>query len=181
MTVMKTERPATAEDLLRAPDDGQKYELVDGEIVVSPGGMRHSEVGQRILFVLMQALDRTHTGRAYGPDVGIVLPGGNVRSPDACLVRLEKLPGGQSPETFGEIVPDLVVEVLSPNDRTRQVADKIGEFLDAGVPLIWLVDPGSRTVTVYRSLSDTVQLSGDAMITAGPILPEFSARVSDFF
>lgn len=181
MTLMETRRPATIEDLFRMPDDGRKYELVDGEIRVSPAGMRHSEVGGRILALLTRALEPTHPGRVYGADVGLVLPDGNVRSPDVCFVRSEKLPEGESPAMFGEVVPDLVVEVLSPTDRMRSVADKIGEFLECGVPLVWLVDPGSRTVTVYRSLTDTNQLNEEDTISAAPVLPEFSCRVSELF
>lgn len=181
---MKTQppaRPATIEDLIRTPDDGQKYELVDGEIVVSPGGMVHSEIGGQILHLLKQALEGSETGRVYSSDVGIILPDGNVRSPDVCFVRREKLPEGKSPEEFGEVIPDLVVEVLSPSDRIRRVADKIGEFLEAGVPLVWLVDPRSRSVTVYRSLTDTERLTENDTITAHPVLPDFSSKVFRFF
>ena len=178
---MKIERPATIDDLLKTPEDGQKYELVDGGILVSPAGMRHSEIAAQISYLLKRFLERSPTGKVYAPDVGILLPNGNVRSPDVCFVKLEKLPGGESPRTFGELVPDLVVEVLSPNDRLRLVADKIGEFLECGVPLVWLVDPKTRTVTVYRSLSDTDQLTESDAITADPVLPGFSANVSDFF
>jgi Uma2 family endonuclease len=74
-----------------------------------------------------------------------------------------------------------VVEVLSPSDSLRQVAAKIGEFLDCGVPLVWLVDPARETVTVFRSLSDTKQLTGDDTIDAGTVLPGFSCRVARFF
>ena len=181
MAFMRTQRPATIEDLLKTPEDGRKYELVDGEILVSPAGMWHSEIGGQILHLLKQVVDNTQAGRVYAADVGIVLPNGNVRSPDVCFVRQEKLPDGKSPESFGEVIPDLVVEVLSPNDRMRQVADKIGEFLDCGVPLVWLVDPKTRTVTVYRSLSDTMHLTEDDAITADDVLPGFSVQVSEFF
>ena len=71
--------------------------------------------------------------------------------------------------------------MLSPTDRVRQVADKIGEFLDCGVPIVWLVDPKAETVTIYRSLSDTERLTAADTITADPVLPGFSAKVSDFF
>jgi len=181
MSLMKTPRPATVEDLVRMPEDGYKYELVDGAIEVSPGGMRHAKVGGKIFYLLKRTADRTGEGEVYGPDVGLTLPNGNVRSPDVCYVRREKLPGGESPEGFGEVVPDLVVEVLSPGDRMRQVAGKIGEFLDAGTPLVWLVDPKSRTVTIYRSLSDTKHLTENDTIDAEPVLPGFSVRVSEFF
>ena len=178
---MKAHHPATIEDLLKTPEDGQKYELVDGEIVVSPGGGQHSKVGFRIGFLLLQVLEKEPDGDIYGPDVGIVLPNGDIRSPDVCFVRQKKLPGGKTPETFVEVVPDLVVEVLSPTDRMRQVADKIGEFLEFGVPIVWLVDPKAKTVTVYRSLSDTEQLTEQDVITASPVLPAFSVQVSEFF
>lgn len=181
MAFMKTQHPASIEDLLGTPEDGQKYELVDGEILVSPGGARHSKVGSQILHLLKLAADERDPGEVYGPDVGILLPNGNVRSPDVCIVRRERLPGGESPEGFLELIPDLAVEVLSPNDRMRQVADKIGEFLECGVPLVWLVDPESRTVTVYRSLSDTEHFAESDTITADPVVPGFSARVSEFF
>ena len=181
MTVMKSNRPSTIEDLLNTPEDGQKYELVDGEIIVSPAGMRHSEIAIHIGYLLKRHVEDSPTGRVFGSDVGIILPNGNLRSPDVSFVSYDKLPKGDTPVTFQEVVPDLVVEVLSPNDRMRQVADKIAEFLDAGVPLVWLVDPDVRTVTVYRSLTDTTQLTSSETITATPVLPDFSAKVSDFF
>ena len=181
MAFMRTQQPATIEDLLRMPEDGRKHELVDGGILVSPGGAQHSEVGSQILYLLKQTADATDAGKVYGSDLGILFPNGNVRSPDVCFVRREKLPGGKSPWGFLEVIPDLVIEVLSPTDRTRQVADKIGEFLDCGVPLVWLVDPEARTVTVYRSLSDTEHLAQDNAISADAVLPGFSAKVSDFF
>lgn len=181
MTVMHIPGPATTEDLRRMPEDGRKYELVDGEIQVSPGGVRHSRVGMAIGGLLFAAARETEAGEVYGADVGILLPNGNLRSPDVSFIRRERLPERGAPEGFGEVVPDLVVEVLSPGDRMRQVADKIGEFLEAGVPLVWLADPASGTVTVYRSLTDTRVLKERDRIDAAPVLPEFSADVSDFF
>lgn len=181
MAVVKPRGPATLEDLLNMPDDGQKHELVDGEILVSPTGFRHSEVAGKILYLIAAFLEDSPIGKVYTPDVGIWLPDGNLRSPDVTFVRNEKLPDGKSPDTFGEVVPDLAVEVLSPSDRLRQVASKIGEFLDCGVPLVWLVDPGRETVTVFRSLSDTRHLTRDDTIDAGAVLPGFSCPVARFF
>lgn len=97
------------------------------------------------------------------------------------VVLNAKLPGGKSPDTFGELVPDFVVEVLSPSDSLKEVGRKIGEFLECGVPLVWLVDPKQKTVTAYRSLSETRQYSAEDIIAAEPILPGFSCPVSKFF
>jgi Uma2 family endonuclease len=178
---MKLGNPATIETLLQMPKDGKKCELVDGEIVVSPAGMRHSAVALTIGSALVAFVRPRKLGGVYTADVGIILPNGNVRSPDVTFVSLEKLPGGTSPESYGAVVPDLAVEVLSPNDSLRRVGDKIGEYFECGVPLVWLVDPARQTVTVYRSLLETELLTVDDVITAEPVLPGFSCPVADFF
>lgn len=171
MAIVTPRDTATIEDLLNLPEDGMKHELVDGEILVSPTGFRHSEIAGKILQIIATFLDEFPIGKVLTPDVGIWLSDGNLRSPDVTFVRNEKLPEGKSPDTFGEFVPDLAVEVLSPKDRMRQVASKIGEFLDCGIPMVWLVDPARETVTIYRSLSDTEQLSRDDTIGGAPALP----------
>ena len=102
MAFMDIQRTATIEDLLRTPEDGQKYELVDGEILVSPEGGRHSKVGLRIGFLLLQVTEKQIVGDIYGPDVGIILPNGDVRSPDVCFVRREKLPGGVARQSISD-------------------------------------------------------------------------------
>jgi|SRR5437867_9589215 len=178
---MKVKSPATLEDLMQMPEDGRKYELVDGEIIASPTGVYHSAVSSKIIHLLMAFLEKAPMGIVMTPDVGIYLPGGNLRSPDVSFVRAEKLPGGVPPRGFGDFVPDLAVEVLSPSDAQREVADKIGEYLQCGVPIVWLVDPDSKSVTVFRSLTDVRRLESSDTISAEPVLPGFSCRVSQFF
>jgi Uma2 family endonuclease len=96
-------------------------------------------------------------------------------------VGRDKLPNGESPDTFGTLVPDLVVEVLSPKDSLRFVGEKIGEYFENGVPLVWLVDPGLKRVTIYRSLLETEQLTVDDIISGETILPGFSCPITLFF
>jgi Uma2 family endonuclease len=178
---MEIKKPVTIDDMYHMPKDGRKYELVDGEVVVSPAGPLHSEIAIKIARIFATFLDGHPIGKVYGADAGMIFPTGNLRSPDVSFVRMEKLPGGKSPVTFGKFVPDLAVEVLSPGDRPRQVADKIGEFLECGVPLVWVVDPRTQTVTAYQSLSNTQQFTAQDTISAEPILPGFSCLVSRFF
>jgi Uma2 family endonuclease len=181
MTTMTIKRTATLQDLLNMPKDGNKYELVDGEIVVSPAGMRHSEIAVNISGLIWEFLQKNPIGKVYSSDVGIVFPNGNVRSPDVTFIGLAKLPEGRSPESFGEIAPDLAVEVLSPNDSLKELGKKIGEYLENGVPIVWLVDPVHQTVTVYRSLTETRQFTSRDTITAEPALPGFSVPINRFF
>jgi len=181
MSQMEIKRPVTIDDMYHMPEDGQKYELVDGEVVVSPAGMYHAEIATKISRIVATFLDDHPIGKVYGDNVGLVFPTGNLRSPDAFFVRTEKLPDGKSPVTFGEFVPDLAVEVLSTGDSTLYVANKIGEYLECGVPLVWIVDPGAKTVTAYRSLTDIQQFTAEDTISAEPVLPGFTCLVSRFF
>ena len=71
--------------------------------------------------------------------------------------------------------------MLSPSDRPREVADKVGEYLECGVPLVWLVAPREKSVTVYRSLTDTERLSADDTLEGDPVLPGFSCPVAKLF
>jgi Uma2 family endonuclease len=181
MTTMKLREPATIDDLLQCPKDGRKYELVDGKIVVSPTGFRHGTVVARIVHLIATFLDANPIGEVCADDLGVHFPNGNLRSPDVTFVRNDKVPTGKAAEGFLKSMPDLAVEVLSPHDSLKQVGEKIGEFLDSGVPLVWLVDPELKTVTLYRSLSQTEQLTSADVIDAGDILPGFSCPVSRFF
>lgn len=181
MSQMEIKKPVTIDDMYHMPDDGRKYELVDGEIVVSPSSYLHGEIAFKIARIIATFLDDHPIGKIYGDNVGVIFPTGNLRSPDAFFIRTEKLPGGKSPDTFGEFVPDLAVEVLSPGNRSRYVANKIGEFLECGVPIVWVVDPRTQTVTVYRSLTDTQQFRATDTISAEPVLPGFTCLVSRFF
>jgi Uma2 family endonuclease len=180
MSRMEIKRPVTIDDMYHMPKDGQKYELVEGEVVVSPASVLHGEIALKIAHIIATFLDDHPIGKVYGDNVGLVFPTGNLRSPDAFFVRTEKLPGGKSPNKFGDL-PDLAVEVLSPGDRPRYVANKIGEFLEYGVALVWVVDPSTQTVTAYRSLSNIQQFTATNTITAEPVLPGFSCPVSRFF
>jgi Uma2 family endonuclease len=181
MSRMESKKPVTIDDMYHMPKDGQKYELVDGEVVVSPTGMHHAEIVTNIVYILATFLHDHPIGKVYGDNVGLIFPNGNLRSPDVSFVRMEKLPEAKSPVTFGKLVPDFAVEVLSPDDRPRLVADKIGEFLESGVLLVWVVDPKTQTVTAYRSLSNIQQFTSTDTISAEPVLPGFTCLVSRFF
>ena len=181
MIEMKLPQPATIDDLMRCPEDGRKYELVDGRIVVSPTGFQHGVVVAKIVHVLATFLETHPIGAVCGDNLGVRFPNGNLRSPDVTFVRIEKVPTGEEAKEFATFIPDLAVEVLSPHDSLKEVGEKIGEFLDCGVPCVWLVDPARRTVTVYRSLSLTEQLDGDSVITAEDVLPGFSCSILRFF
>jgi Uma2 family endonuclease len=77
------------------------------------------------------------------------------------------------------VPPDLAVEVLSPDDRPRAILDKVGEYLESGVRLVWVIDPSARTATVYRSLNDVRRLGPDNALDGFDVLPGFRCLLSD--
>ena len=184
MSRMESRRPVTIDDMYYLPKDGRKYELVDGAIAVSPSSMLRGEIVTKISHIFATFLDQHPVGKVYGDSAGLIFPTGNLRLPDVSFAgsdKLRQLRPGLSPESFDRFVPDLAVEVLSPADRPRRLADRIGEFLECGVQIVWLVDPQSATITVYRSLSNIHQFTSTDIISAEPLLPGFACPVSRIF
>jgi len=174
-----TTRPiATEEDLLASPRDGQKHELVDGQIRVSPAGARHGKVCMRLGSRLTAFVETYDLGHVFDSSTGFRLPGGNVRLPDVAFVAKDRLDESDIPEGFCPVAPDLAVEVLSPADRPRQVLDKVGEYLGAGVRLVWVIDPASRQATVYRSLTDVKTVGDRGTLDGEDLVPGFACPLA---
>src|SRR5207247_260605 len=132
-------RAATEDELLHTPRDGRKYELVDGEIRVSPAGSRHGAVCLPIAARLLAFVKEHQLGHVFDSSTGFRLPGGNVRSPDVAFVARGRFDRDELPEGFSPVAPDLAIEVLSPEDRPRQVLDEVGDYLQGGDRLVAVV------------------------------------------
>ena len=176
---MTTQRAISDEELTRLPKDGKKYQLVDGEIRVSPAGLRHEEIVVRLILRLSAFLAARDGGKVYGSSAGYRLPGGNVRSPDVSVVAAGRLPGDRSPVGFGEVAPDVAVEVLSPSDNPRAVLDGVGEYLAAGVRLVWVIDPKQRRAAVHRSLTETHEIGEDGILEGEDVLAGFRCPLAE--
>ncbi len=174
-----TRKAATEEDLLQTPKDGSTYELVDGEIRVGPGGARHGAVSLRLAVLLHAFVTERQLGFVFESNTGFRLPSGNIRSPDTCFVSGGRFSEGHLPEGFADLAPDLAVEVISPGDRARHVFDKVGEYLEAGVRLVWVIDPKRRRAVVYRSLSEVRELGEADELDGEDVLPGFRCRLND--
>src|SRR4051794_13564335 len=156
MTTINAPATVTPEDLLTMPD-AVNYELVDGRLVERNMGMESSEIAIRIALLLGTFLRGHPLGRLFGADASyrcFPTAPGKVRKPDVSFIRTSRLPGGRAPRRgHCSIPPDLAVEVVSPDDEATELDQKVDEYLTAGVPLVWLVWPESRTVVVYRQPS----------------------------
>ena len=176
----KTIALLTAEDLERLGPDS-RCELMDGVLVeMPPVGPTHGRVTIQLGTRLFLHAEAHGLGRVY-TEVGFILQRGpdRVRAPDLAFIHADRIPPEGEPPGFWEIAPDLVVEVVSPNDTPGELQTKVREWLEAGVHLVWLVYPSSRTVTVVRSLLDRRELSADDTLGGEDVLPGFSCRVDE--
>ena len=176
-------RLLTAEEFARIPDDDQHYELVEGRVVrMSPPGSRHGALATRIAAVLHQHVDARHLGTVLTPaGFRIATDPDTVREPDVAFVRTERLPSTGIPDGFWPGPPDLAVEIRSPGDRPATIRGKVRDYLARGVPVVWVLDPKGKTVTVHRGESPSMTLGMDDEIAAAEILPGFSCAVRRFF
>lgn len=104
-----------------------------------------------------------------------------VRKPDVSFIRRGRLPEERLPDGHITLAPDLAVEVISPNDTAYEVDTKVQEYLNAGVPLVWVINPHVRTIHIYRADGTVERLPEDAMLTAPELLPDSRFRVADLF
>jgi len=169
----------TVEDMYHVPRDGRKYELIQGELIVSPAGMQHEEMGIEIAYYIRTYLAGNRLGRVFGSSVGYQLPSGNVLSPDVSYVRLEQLPDGQSPVGFGQFAPDLAVEIVSPSDSLTLVEEKVELYLSNGSQLVWIINPKLRRATVYRADGSASIIRADGAFEGEGVLPGFRCALAD--
>ena len=180
-----TSRYLTDEELLQAPRDGQKYERVDGQVRVSPAGGRHSGIILRLAARLLAYVSERRLGHVFESSIGFRWPGrkpdqpDNVRSPDISFVAAGRLPDEREPVGFAALAPDLAVEVLSPRDRRGDVLEKVGEYLDVGTRLVWVIDPEKRTAAAYRSLTDVRVIGETDSLDGEDVVPGFACPLKD--
>jgi len=177
-----TEPITTAEQLLRAQDLG-RCELVHGDLVMmSPAGFEHGRIVVRITRPLAEFVEQQKLGVVTGAETGfhIARDPDTVRAPDVAFLRATRVPA--EPERgFFPGAPDLAVEVLSPEDRASEVLAKVREWLGAGAEAVWVVDPTTETVSVYRSPNRAEVLGQEDVLTGGELLPGFRVPVSEIF
>ncbi len=182
---MTTEKTLfTIEDLERLPHDGCNYELLDGELIeLAPSNLWHDGIRNNAAYVLTTHVRASGAGRVFSGDTGIMLRRGpdRLRAPDVSFIAAERLPAGPLPEKFSEIVPDLVVEILSPSDSAAQVMQKTEEWLAAGVRLVLLLDPGTQTVTVATTPAARRIFHAGETLSCEPVLSDLTIAVDELF
>jgi len=176
-----TNHITTAAQLLEVSGLGRS-ELVRGELIMmSPAGSRHGAVLARLTGRIVSFVDEHRLGTVFGAETGFQIQHDpdTVRAPDVAFVRASRMPA-DLPGGFFPGPPDLAVEVVSPSDRASEVLAKVQDWLEAGSAAVWVVDPHTRRVSVYRSGEVVVLKESDAL-AGGDLLPGFSLPVAEIF
>ena len=149
-----TETLFTAEQYRLLPDDGQRTELLRGKVVeMNVPAPRHGYFCALLVRILGNFAAEHDVGRVMSNDAGVLTERNpdTVRGADVCYYSYKKLPKGPIPEGYLAIVPELVFEVRSPTDRWSKVIVKVGEYLNAGVQTVCVLDTQTETLTVYHA------------------------------
>jgi Uma2 family endonuclease len=174
----------TAKQLAGIPDDGKRYELVLGELhMMSPAGHEHGRVAMRIGSILEQHVRMHQLGTVYAAETGFLLSRepDTVRAPDAAFVSRERLTQAVEVAGYLPLAPNLVAEVVSPHDTFTQVEEKAHAWLEAGTSMVLVVDPGTRTVRVYRTKDNIAVLYEGDQLDAGDVVPGWKLPVGELF
>jgi Uma2 family endonuclease len=174
---------ATEQDVIRLRDREKRLcELVDGVLVEKTMGQYESRVAAVLIYFFERFLDDHDLGIVYGADGTLRIMPGLVRIPDVTFVSWKRLPNRELPaEPIPDLVPDLAVEVLSAGNTPEEMDRKVGEYFLAGVRLVWMIEPETRTAVVYKSPRRRTTVATDQALEGGAVLPGFTLPLKRLF
>ena len=177
-------RTFTPEEFVEHPDC-DRFELVRGHLVENTMSLESQWVAGQVQNRLCNHVQDNQLGRVY-PDGTTyqcfnALPNDpfSVRRPDCSFIRKGRVSSDQYKSGYCRVVPDLVVEVISPTDLYQNVQQRVHEFREVGCPLIWVIDPESRTALIYRGDHTVTEVGVDGVLDGGGVIPGFSVRLGD--
>ncbi len=174
---------ATAYDVIDIQEQEDRlYELTDGILVEKTLGWYESLLAGLILTRLNVFLESHDLGLTLGADGTLQILPGMVRIPDVSFIRWERLPTEPLPRRpVPELVPDLAVEVLSEGNTEAEMQDKLEAYFQAGVELVWYIDPQTHSANVYTSLTEVTRIDAQGVLDGGDVLPGFQLSLPQLF
>lgn len=174
----------TADEYLRLPDEGQPTELVRGEVLtMNPPASRHGQICTKVARILGNYAEDHDIGHVLSNDSGVVTQRNpdTVRGADVAFYSYRRVPKGPLPAGYLPVPPDLVVEVLSPSETRSAVLAKVGEYLEADVKAVCVLDDESRRADVYYPDRPAQVLQAEETLSLPDILGDFQVPVGKFF
>jgi Uma2 family endonuclease len=179
-----TTKRTTAAELAEFSENGFRHELIRGEVQRIPlaGGV-HGEIGQELGWRLGAHVAANNLGQLYAAGTGFLLAEDpdTVLAPDIAFIRADRLPPREDQVGYVRVPPDLVVEVVSPNDRASEIAAKVALYLSLGVRAVWVIEPRLQTVTLYEVDRRPRILVADDVLDGGENVPGFQVAVAELF
>ena len=178
-----TDQVTTAQQLSALPDNGMRYELVDGVLhMMSPAGGRHGRIAATLLFHITKHVRQHGLGVTFAAETGFLLQQDpdTVRAPDVAFVSHDRLGELSDHPGFLPITPDLVAEVVSPSESSSDVESKARSWLDAGVRIVLVVDPQATSIRDYRPHSQ-IHVHTAGFVDLNEVLPGLQLDVVELF
>lgn len=158
------------------------FELIDGTIVEKAVGIFESRLAAVLIGAIERYFESQPIALAFGADAMFRMAMGNIRLPDVSVVLRSRFPGGKLTRVaVGSMPVDLAVEVLSPSNTRREIDQKRRELFASGTQLMWVVDPGTRTVRCYHSVEEFMELTEEDSVEGGSVLPGFTFPIREWF
>lgn len=178
-----SEKTWTDQEFMALPDDGNRYEIVNGELIImGNSGMEHGNIG---LFLggAIELHVRSHKlGSTCDSSTAFKMKTGNKRSPDISFVAKERLQGlKRLPKGFFEGAPDLAVEIISPSNTFEEIHNKLVEYFDSGCRLAWVIHPDEQSALIYRQPQPDRLLKISDNLEGEEVIPGFTMPMVDLF
>jgi Uma2 family endonuclease len=168
--------------LLALPKDGYDREIVDGELIKSPAGSEHGATVMAIAGPLHMYVVKKKLGRVLDGQTGCRMFSGDLLSPDVSFVAAARWDAHRKTKAvFFPGGPDLVVEVLSPDDSLRILKKKINQYFTDGTRMAWVVHPRKRCITVYHAPTSADILTTSDVLDGEHVVPGFALKISQIF
>lgn len=173
----------TDEEFVALPDDGHRYELVNGELVdMGNSGMEHGYIACILTIALGGYVRANKLGAICDSSTAFTHKNGNKRSPDFSFVAKNRLQGlSRPPRGFFQGSPDLAVEILSPSNTVEEIHDKIVEYFENDTRLVWVIHPDEKYVLVYHAPEPDRLLRSQDTLEGESVVAGFSMAVADLF
>ena len=181
---MSVRTQTTAEDLFNMPEDGFRYELVNGELrKMTPAGSQHGAIVAKLTAALVDHAEAHNLGEVFRAETGFRLARDpdTVLAPDIAFVARGRIASIGLSEKFWSGPPDLAVEVLSPSDTVYGSDQKIEQWLSAGTQAVWVVNPKRKTVTVYSPQAEPQIVTVNDLLEGQGVLPGFRYSIVKMF
>ena len=177
------EKLVTVEEFIKLPDDGRWQELVRGKVIEMPQPKpRHGYICSEIAARLREHVKARDLGRVVG-ESGVITERDpdSMRGPDVSFYSYERLPRGPIPDGYLNVLPELVVEVLSTFDRWPRLLEKLVEYLDASVKIVCIIDPDTQSAQLHSAEAPVRHLTRHDELVFPEVLPEFHCPLHELF